>query len=105
MACTSRAVSLQLSGFLDETFEIARNKKVILCLGQIAWQNVWKLLVRQGMAKVAERVEFAHGAEATLSNGIRVLASYHPSQQNTFTGKLTEPEFDKIFSRSRDLLS
>ncbi len=96
---------MNCSGFLDETFEIARNKKVILCLGQIAWQNVWKLLVRQGMAKVAERVEFAHGAEATLSNGIRVLASYHPSQQNTFTGKLTEPEFDKIFFRCRDLLS
>jgi len=46
---------------------------------------------------------FRHGAEYTLMNGLRVIASYHPSLQNTNTGKLTRPMFVAIFKRAREL--
>jgi uracil-DNA glycosylase family 4 len=91
--------------FLSETMERMESRKVILALGSIAWNSVWEELSRRGELS-GRRITFAHGAEVQLSDGRGwLLGSYHPSQQNTFTGRLTEPQFDNIFSRCRELLS
>ena len=64
-----------------------RKWKSILCLGSIAWNNVLRNLGEK-------RQPFGHGVIHTTAQGIKVVGSYHPSQQNTFTGKLTEPMLD-----------
>lgn len=77
--------------------------RVFLALGQIGWKSVVDEARTRGWWKGA-LPRFGHGAEVELQNGARLLASYHPSQQNTFTGRLTEPMFDAVFARARDLL-
>jgi uracil-DNA glycosylase len=54
---------------------------------------------------VGSAPKFSHGVIVTLSEGRSIVASYHPSQQNTFTGKLTEPMFDSVFKSARKLLA
>ena len=78
--------------------------KVFLALGQIAWQGVVREARRREWL-AGRAAKFQHGAEQELAGGRWLLASYHPSQQNTFTGRLTEPMFDQVFRRARELLS
>jgi len=92
------------SSFLRETFAATNQKKVILALGQIAWKNTWDVLRTQLALQPKKDQQFSHGAEVSLQDGLHVIASYHPSQQNTFTGRLTEEAFDEIFSRCRKLI-
>ena len=70
---------------------------VIVCLGKFAWDAACLLHA------VKPRPAFGHLSEHALSEGPVLLGSYHPSQQNTFTGKLTEPMLDAVFSRARQL--
>jgi uracil-DNA glycosylase family 4 len=77
--------------------------KVILALGSIAWVALFHELKREGSWTMA-RPAFGHGVEVKLPGGLVCIGSYHPSQQNTFTGRLTEAMFDKIFARARALL-
>jgi uracil-DNA glycosylase len=72
--------------------------EVVVALGRVAFDAVHK-----AAGTSAAKTEFAHGAEVHLG-GVRVIASYHPSRQNTNTGKLTEPMLDAIFARARALL-
>lgn len=74
--------------FLSRTFA-ARPWRGVLCLGGIAWNEVLKL------HGVRPRPKFSHGANVKLPSGITLLGSFHPSQQNTFTGRLTEPMLDE----------
>jgi uracil-DNA glycosylase len=70
---------------------------VIVCLGKFAYDGVARV------TGLKRRPAFGHGVEASLPDGRRVLCSFHPSQQNTFTRKLTVPMFDAIFARARAL--
>ncbi|MFW2383377.1 MAG: uracil-DNA glycosylase [Acidimicrobiales bacterium] len=71
--------------------------KVIIALGSIGFTSVVRHF------DVRPRPKFGHGVEVELGNGSTLLGSYHVSQQNTFTGKLTEPMLDAVFERARAL--
>jgi uracil-DNA glycosylase len=70
---------------------------VIVCLGKFAWDAACQLL------GIRPRPRFGHLAEHRMEGGPVLLGSYHPSQQNTFTGKLTEPMLDAVFERARKI--
>jgi uracil-DNA glycosylase len=70
---------------------------VIVCLGGYAWDAACRLLA------VRPKPRFGHGAEHRVPDGPVLLGCYHPSQQNTFTGKLTEAMMDAVFLRAREL--
>ena len=88
--------------WLRETFDLAP-AQVFLALGQIAMNGIMGEAIERGWWS-GRRPKFAHGAEFPLAEGRTLLCSYHPSQQNTFTGRLTEPMFDAVFHRARELL-
>ncbi len=89
--------------WLDAELALLAGKQVIVCLGQFAYVSVWRALRRLGMSLPVPRPAFAHGALVRAS-GVTLLAGYHPSQQNTFTGKLTEEMFDGLFEGAREAL-
>jgi uracil-DNA glycosylase family 4 len=91
--------------YLLEEFDALTRLKVVIALGSVAFTAVLKMLRERGFA--FESTAFAHGAELFARNGRRsivVIASYHPSRQNTNTGKLTVPMFDAIYRRAKHLL-
>ncbi len=90
--------------FLMREFAALRNLKVILALGKIAFDGVLKTL-QEETGESPGKYTFGHGVEYLLPGNRVLLGSYHPSQQNTFTGRLTEPMFDAIFSRACTLLA
>jgi uracil-DNA glycosylase family 4 len=75
---------------------------VIVVLGSFAYEAVWRTLRDFGTALPTPRPRFGHGVEVPTGGPV-VLCSFHPSQQNTFTGKLTEPMLDQIFFRAKEL--
>jgi uracil-DNA glycosylase family 4 len=84
--------------YATEELELLPGVRVIVALGAFAWDAA--LRVHGG---VRPRPKFGHLAEAALPGGRVLLGSFHPSQQNTFTGKLTEPMLDAVFERARVL--
>jgi len=93
--------------YLEAEFAALRDVRVIVSLGKIADDAVHLLVKRTG-SYVTPRARFGHGAETRVtlpgSPRVIVLASYHPSRQNTQTGVLTKPMLDAIFTRARKLL-
>jgi uracil-DNA glycosylase len=83
--------------FLSAEVAALPRLRVLVCLGAFAWNTAlhW--------AGVHPKPRFAHGAEHRLDSGLVLLASYHPSQQNTNTGLLTEAMLDAVFHRARTL--
>jgi uracil-DNA glycosylase len=89
--------------WLDEEMRLLKHLRVVVCLGRIAFDGLLNWAQRAGHIERRGGFVFGHGAEYTLPNGLHIIASYHPSLQNTNTGKLTSPMFLKIFQRARAL--
>ena len=83
--------------YLEREWALLDRVQVVVVLGSFAYQVV------AGMTGMRKRPKFGHGVEAPLPDGRVLLCSYHPSQQNTFTGTLTEPMFDAIFERAKTI--
>ena len=82
--------------------ELLPRARVIVCLGGFAWDGALRILVARGDGLPRPRPRFGHGAEAAIG-GLTLLGCYHPSQQNTFTGRLTEPMLDAVLARAAQL--
>jgi len=89
--------------WLDEEMKLLRNLRVVVCLGRIAFDGLLAHHQRTGKLTSRAGYIFGHGAEYELPGGLTVIASYHPSLQNTNTGKLTRPMFLSVFRRAREL--
>jgi uracil-DNA glycosylase len=76
---------------------------VIVCLGGFAWEVAFRALASLGVTTPKPRPRFAHGASVELDPRWTLLGCYHPSQQNTFTGRLTEEMIDAVFTQAREL--
>jgi len=85
------------SPFLDRELDGLKKVKVIVALGKIGFDAYLNYLKRHGVIATRTPYLFGHGAHYAMPNGKTLLASYHPSNQNTNTGKLTRPMFVKIF--------
>ncbi len=91
------------SAFVDEEIAILKNLRVVVCLGKIAFDGYVNHLLRTGKISNRKGFAFGHGAEYSLSSSHHILATYHPSLQNTNTGLLTRDMFRNIFLRARVL--
>jgi uracil-DNA glycosylase len=89
--------------WLDEEFRLLPDLRVVVCLGRIAFDGLLARERRMGRLKTRSEFEFAHGAEYRLPDGLIAITSFHPSLQNTNTGRLTRPMLLKIFKRARKL--
>jgi len=90
--------------FLLKELELLSRVRVIVGLGKIGCDTALDAFREAGLTTISRRMKFGHGVEVQLNDRQILIGSFHPSQQNTFTGKLTEPMFDAIFSRANNLL-
>jgi len=88
--------------YLASELGLLERGRVIVALGSYAWEGVLRALRELGEEVPRPKPRFAHGAEASVGR-YALIGCYHPSQQNTFTGKLTEPMLDAVFARARVL--
>src|SRR5579863_608913 len=89
--------------WLDEEMPLLKNLRVVVCLGKISFDGFLAHLLRSGEITSRKGLLFGHGAEYRLASGVTLMASYHPSLQNTNTGKLTRPMFLSVFRRARQV--
>ena len=89
--------------FLDAEVSLLKNLKVVVALGKIGFDAYLNHLRRTGVIRSRAPYEFAHGVEYELPNAIVLLGTYHPSMQNTNTGKLSKEMFRRIFERAKAL--
>ena len=95
--------------YLLRELRLLRSARVIVALGAYAWAGSLLTMAELGVEVPRPRPRFAHGAEAGLEvpggREWKLIGCFHPSQQNTFTGRLTEPMLDAVFARALELAS
>ena len=101
----SRAEFERCRPYLVQELRLFKKLRVVIALGKIAFDSFLAAYHENGGVVPKPRPKFGHGASCVLPDGLRLLCSYHPSQQNTFTGKLTRPMFHRVFEQARALLS
>jgi uracil-DNA glycosylase family 4 len=87
--------------WFDAELSLLGRARVFVCLGRYGYHATWRHLSDMGAELPRPRPKFGHGAEVGLADGRTLLMSFHPSQQNTFTGKLTREMFDAVFARAQ----
>jgi uracil-DNA glycosylase len=90
--------------YLIKEMAMLKQMRVIVGLGRVGFDSAVSALRDLGVRRETTRLRFSHGAEYPITATLTLLASFHPSQQNTFTGRLTEPMFDAMFRRAGSLL-
>ena len=88
--------------YLVREVALLESVRVIVALGSFAWDATLRVLAALDLALPRPRPKFGHGVSAEIGR-FTLLGCFHPSQQNTFTGKLTEPMIDGVFERAREL--
>jgi uracil-DNA glycosylase family 4 len=88
--------------YLVRELELLPSARVLVCLGGFAWDAGLRALRERGVAIPRPRPRFGHGASVQLGPWT-LLACFHPSQQNTFTGRLTEKMMDQVLGHAREL--
>jgi uracil-DNA glycosylase len=90
--------------YLKAELALLPNVRVVVVLGKIAWENYLKASGRWDHLRPADRPPFGHGREHRFPDGVTLLSSFHPSRQNTNTGKLTREMWYDIFRQARQLV-
>lgn len=91
--------------WFDAELDLLSSVQAYLCLGQYAFQALWGYLRRSGSTLPRPRPGFGHGVEIDLPDGRTIVLSYHPSQQNTFTGKLSRGMLADVITRALECAS
>lgn len=90
--------------FILREFTLLKNLRVVIGLGKVGFDTVFDSIKELGWTEMKHKPKFSHGAVVELNPSLTLIGSYHPSQQNTFTGTLTEPMFDKVFRMAKKIL-
>ncbi len=90
--------------FFQTEFDQMKNISAIVALGKIAFDGTLKMMKKIGHLEMDTKPIFKHAESYRLNRNITLIASYHPSQQNTFTGKLTQEMFDTVFQVARTVM-
>ncbi|MFL0576979.1 uracil-DNA glycosylase [Brevibacterium luteolum] len=95
------------AGWLRRELQLIPTLEILIALGGIAWQATLSGVRAMGWDVPRPQPRFGHGAEAVLTRAdgvpVRLVGSYHPSQQNTFTGRLTTEMLDAVFARAKEI--
>jgi len=91
--------------YLDRELKILKELKVVVALGKIGFDAYLNSLKRAGILRSHAGYRFAHAAQYAMPNGMMLLASYHPSNQNTATGKLTAAMFEAVFREAKRIVA
>ncbi len=89
--------------YLLQELQLLTEVRVVIGLGKIGFDAAFGALREAGLTKLKTRPKFGHGALVEVAAKLFLLGTYHPSQQNTFTGRLTEPMLDAVFATARQI--
>ncbi len=90
--------------YLLREIKLLKKVRVVIGLGKVGFDNAFDAFRMLELTTLKTRPKFAHGATCKLNDRVTLIGSFHPSQQNTFTGKLTQTMFDAIFRRAKHLI-